>query len=363
LSVTTSKTHLLSGETAQLHVTGVLANGSVVDLTTAVTGTTYFSSDSNVIDVGPDGEAIATGTGPVTILVINEDFSGALPQFSFAEIILFAGDASDRDGDGMPDAFEVANGLDPLNAADANQDLDGDELTNRVEFQLGTDPRNRDTDGDGLPDGEEVRLGLNPLMRDFVPPSRLNNDCTASILNRSVQVNPDGSFVIQNIPTEPGFFRVRVTCQQGGTTVGGQSQFLTLQPNGVTPVGDIPFGQVDPIPVSIQITSPKPTLTTKDETVQLTATATLPDGSTKDVTPQSTGTLWTSSNSVIASVSIDGLVTARRRGRAIIQARNEGVLASIAIDILIPNDADADGMPDEFERANGLNPAKRPASA
>jgi hypothetical protein len=47
----------------------------------------------------------------------------------------------DDDNDGMPDAFETANGLNPLDAADASQDADGDGFTNLEEFQAGTDPQ------------------------------------------------------------------------------------------------------------------------------------------------------------------------------------------------------------------------------
>jgi hypothetical protein len=52
------------------------------------------------------------------------------------------GDACDPDddNDGMPDAFETTNALDPLNPADASGDLDGDGFTNLQEFLVGTDP-------------------------------------------------------------------------------------------------------------------------------------------------------------------------------------------------------------------------------
>ena len=46
----------------------------------------------------------------------------------------------DADGDGMPNGWELAHGLDPLNAADANVDTDGDGFTNLQEFKAGTDP-------------------------------------------------------------------------------------------------------------------------------------------------------------------------------------------------------------------------------
>ena len=46
----------------------------------------------------------------------------------------------DDDDDGMPDTWEIANGLDPLDASDASLDTDNDGLTNFEEYQEGTDP-------------------------------------------------------------------------------------------------------------------------------------------------------------------------------------------------------------------------------
>ncbi|MGD8569801.1 MAG: HYR domain-containing protein [Gammaproteobacteria bacterium] len=45
----------------------------------------------------------------------------------------------DNDSDGMPNSFEVANGLDQNDPADASGDLDGDGLTNLEEYEQGTD--------------------------------------------------------------------------------------------------------------------------------------------------------------------------------------------------------------------------------
>jgi hypothetical protein len=60
----------------------------------------------------------------------------------------------DWDGDGIPDDWEIAHGLNPL-VHDGALDYDGDGLTNLEEYQRNTDPLNTDTDGDGIPDGEE----------------------------------------------------------------------------------------------------------------------------------------------------------------------------------------------------------------
>jgi hypothetical protein len=72
----------------------------------------------------------------------------------------------DSDRDGMPDEWEIAQGLDPNIPTDANLDPDNDGLTNLYEYQNGTNPHNPDTDNDGMPDGWEITYGLNPNMND-----------------------------------------------------------------------------------------------------------------------------------------------------------------------------------------------------
>ena len=86
-------------------------------------------------------------------------------------------DNADSDYDGMPDGWEVEYGLDPL-VDDADGDAEGDSISNYLENVIGTDPQNPDTDGngisdyyedadnDGMPNGWELSNGLNPLLND-----------------------------------------------------------------------------------------------------------------------------------------------------------------------------------------------------
>lgn len=64
-------------------------------------------------------------------------------------------DASDTDGDGIPDCWERWTGTDPL-VFDSASDLDDDGLSNLDEFAHQTDPQCADTDNDGFGDAEEI---------------------------------------------------------------------------------------------------------------------------------------------------------------------------------------------------------------
>jgi hypothetical protein len=70
----------------------------------------------------------------------------------------------DLDEDGIPNFYEVLRPafLDPSDPDDAQEDHDGDGLTNLEEYELGSDPAIKDTDDDGMEDGWEDKYGFNP---------------------------------------------------------------------------------------------------------------------------------------------------------------------------------------------------------
>ena len=184
--------------------------------------------------------------------------------------------------------------------------------------------------------------------------AQLNQNCTVSVLNRNVQVNADGSWVLPNVPAGYGPVKARATCVQNGITTSGESDFFTVSANGAQNLPAITLGTSSLIPTSLTITAPGSAFTTAGQTAQLTVTATYPDNSTQDVTA-SPGTAYTSSNPAIATVSASGLVTALTSGRVMIQATNDGASGIASVQVTLGGTSH-NGIDDAWAVANGLNP-------
>ena len=178
-----------------------------------------------------------------------------------------------------------------------------------------------------------------------VPPSfpALNENCIATVLNRNIQVSPEGTFSINNLPIPIGQFKARVLCDRGTFIETGQSEFLTITANQTIDVGVITSSNDVPIPISLNLATTAGTLTPTVPTAQITTTGNLTGGATVDLTPSSTGTFYATSNPAFATVTQEGLVTAVASGTVFITARNEGVVATIPIQVVLSDDTDNDG--------------------
>ncbi|WDE13108.1 Ig-like domain-containing protein [Thalassomonas haliotis] len=186
----------------------------------------------------------------------------------------------------------------------------------------------------------------------------LNERCVINILNRTIQVEADGGWSLPNVPANMGQIRARATCTlEDGRTVSGQSEYFNIERNANNKVGKIKFEQLDPIPAKLTFSATDSiVLKEVDASYSLTVTAFFADNSVKNVTLGSSGINYSSTNANIAEVSADGKVTAKANGIALISARKDGVLVSRRVEVSIGGDLDSDGIPDDFERANGLNP-------
>ncbi|MGC4013097.1 MAG: hypothetical protein QM755_01065 [Luteolibacter sp.] len=143
-------------------IISVLNNGEVLGFGGGVSGGRCIWRYGKCFDLAP---LLPTGMGFQIDSIIQMSESGALLVSGWsgntpAHFVLTPD--PDADGDGIPDVYENANGLQAYNAADANLDPDGDGLTNAEEARYGTNPRKADTDEDGMPDKWEIQQGFNP---------------------------------------------------------------------------------------------------------------------------------------------------------------------------------------------------------
>lgn len=107
-----------------------------------------------------NADVSGTNTANEAFKNLDEDEDGltTLEEMASGTMVFDA----DTDKDGLPDGFEVKNGLNPLNYDDGSADLDDDKLSNVDEYGYKTEVNNPDTDKDGYQDGEEVLSGFNP---------------------------------------------------------------------------------------------------------------------------------------------------------------------------------------------------------
>ncbi|MET0646110.1 MAG: Ig-like domain-containing protein, partial [Pyrinomonadaceae bacterium] len=193
--------------------------------------------------------------------------------------------------------------------------------------------------------------------------AQLDERCTVSVLNRTVRVSADGTWVLPNIPANFGRVKARATCVRDGVTTSGESDFFDVPANGSVDIPPIVLSGAAQVPASLVLTPATPSFSAAGQTLQLVVTAVYPDGSSRVVTAAEAGTSYTTSNPSIAGVSAGGLLTAVGTGTAIIQATNDGATAMMTATVVLSGaDSDGDSIPDDAEVRLGLDP-RNPADA
>jgi phosphatidylserine/phosphatidylglycerophosphate/cardiolipin synthase-like enzyme len=123
---------------------------------------------------------------------------------------------TDTDQDGLPDIWEVPNGLNRTkrmlpgpNMLESLYDADNDGISNENEYTFGSHPTNADTDGDCIPDGVEVAwaqaTALDPNLDDVSPrDALLKADADNDGVNESDALGCDlGGIDVNDNTTEP----------------------------------------------------------------------------------------------------------------------------------------------------------------
>src|SRR5215213_11831512 len=98
--------------------------------------------------------------------------------------------------------------------------------------------------------------------------AQLNEHCTISVLNRTVRVNSDGSWVLPNVPANFGQVKARATCVRNGVTISGESDYFTIPANGAVNLPTIILGASTAIPTALGIGPANPSFTSAGQTIQ-----------------------------------------------------------------------------------------------
>ena len=158
-------------------------------------------------------------------------------------------DDLDDDNDGLPDTFEIENGLESLDASDGLGDLDNDEFSNLAEFRAGTDPATVNSQPDSAVSTTLVSSVL-PLSRSAQVGTTVTafatmlNSGTTEVNNCTLAPNTplDASFFFNT--TDPGTNTVVGATNEGTSIAAGESASFVF--------GFTPNAGFDPVDVSIR---------------------------------------------------------------------------------------------------------------
>lgn len=167
--VTHVRTHGKQVVTLEQSATGTLSasDGNAAALGTgaasAAPGSVTHGDTSGIALLGPDGTYTVSESSPPSINV-----SDSPPVYEAAPEPVVAEPVSEAPVEEAPVQDVVVDDTTMLETAPAStDDLDGDNLADSLEWDLGLDPTLIDTDGDGVADGDEINIyGTEPAVFD-----------------------------------------------------------------------------------------------------------------------------------------------------------------------------------------------------
>ncbi|MDA7680622.1 hypothetical protein N8633_02425 [bacterium] len=178
----------------------------------------------------------------------------------------------------------------------------------------------------------------------------LDETWSVSVAGQTVQVDPDGSFLIPNISapdqfgaqgpgSRPDFLSDNFVRLIGFNTRDGVTQYVYSPPFQLTSGETFVIEELiltfspPPFPESIKAQATIPTLTEVGQTTQVIVSGTLIDDSVIDVSSADRGTSYRTSNPEIIQVDADGQVIGLSKGTGFITAINEGATTVTRIDV------------------------------
>ncbi|MDP4143301.1 MAG: Ig-like domain-containing protein, partial [Bacillota bacterium] len=371
ISLDTTAATLAQGATKQLVVTGTMSDGSTKDITNSSTGTTYTSSNASVATVDANGLitvlptatvgyktvisaknngktascTVTVGSAAVTVNSISLDATAATIGQGVTKQLVVTGVMSDGS---TQDITNSSTGTTYTSSNLAVATVDANGLITvlppaTVGYKTVITAKNNGktasctvTVGSGAVTVNSISLDttaatiVQGATKQLVVTGTMSDGSTKDVTNSSTGTTYTSSNTAVATVDANGLITVLPTATVGYKTV------ISVKNNGKTASCTVTVGSAVVTVNSISLDTTAATIV-QGATKQLVVTGSMSDGSTKDLTNSSTGTTYTSSNTAVATVDANGLVTVLPTAtvgyKTVISAKNNGKTVSCTVTV------------------------------